>query len=200
MRNWLWFVLIVLLILLLRQWEGRDIVHEPGVLVPETPRQLKLAAPEPIRIDDFVLTPRAEFRIRARVLSHEDYWLGDEADLSPVDLALGWGPMSDQAVLDRIDISQGGRWYYTRYEHPAPIPDQQIIRNSGNMHMIPANSLVEDRLDELRGGDLIRARGYLVDVDRDDGFYWRTSTTRNDSGGGSCEIFYVEQLQVEPRP
>ena len=72
MKNTLYIVLAVLLILLVRNWEGRDIVHEPGVLVPETPRQLKLAAPEPIRIDDFVLTPRAEFRIRARVLSHED--------------------------------------------------------------------------------------------------------------------------------
>lgn len=200
MNKSLLFILALLLIVLVRNWEGRDIVHEPGVLVPEVPRQLDLAAPEPFRVGEFVLTPRADFRVRARVLSREEYYLGVEADLSPVDLALGWGAMSDQAVLDRIRITQGGRWYFTRYDLPPPIADRQIIRNSGNMHMIPANDWVRDKLDDIKGGDVIQARGFLVDVDRDDGFYWRTSRTRDDTGNGSCEIFYVEQIHLEPRP
>jgi hypothetical protein len=198
-RKSLLFMLFVLLILAVRQWENRPITHPPGVLVPEQPRQEAVAEAGLLRIDAFTLTPRANFRIRARVLSREDYYLGDESDLSPVDLALGWGVMSDQAVLDRIDISQGGRWYFTRYEHPAPISDGQIIRNSGNVHMVPANDWVRDRLDDVRVGDLVQARGYLVDVDRDDGFYWRTSLRRDDTGGGSCEIFYVEQIHIETR-
>jgi hypothetical protein len=200
MKNTLYIVLAILVILLVRNWEGRDIQHEPGILVPESPVQRDLAQPRAFEVGRFVLTPRAEFRIRARVLSRENYYMGDEAELSPVDLALGWGVMSDQAVLERIDISQGGRWYFTRYEYPAPLSDQQIIQNSGNLHMIPANDWVRDKLDDIRGGDLIQARGYLVDVDREDGFYWRTSRSRNDSGGGSCEIFYVEQIHLEPRP
>ena len=65
--------------------------------------------------------------------------------------------------------------------------------------MVPANDWVRDRLDDVRVGDLVQARGYLVDVDRDDGFYWRTSLRRDDTGGGSCEIFYVEQIHIEPR-
>jgi hypothetical protein len=198
-RKSLLFMLFVLLVLAVRQWENRPITHPPGVLVPELPRQEALAGAGPLRVDAFTLTPRANFRIRARVLSREDYHLGDEADLSPVDLALGWGVMSDQDVLDRIDISQGGRWYFTRYEYPAPISDAQIIRNSGNVHIVPANDWVRDRLDDVRVGDLVQARGYLVDVDRDDGFYWRTSLRRDDTGGGSCEIFYVEQIHIEPR-
>jgi hypothetical protein len=200
MNKSLLFILALLLIVLVRNWEGRDIVHEPGVLVPEIPRQLVLTAPEPFSVGEYILTPRADFRVRARVLSREEYYLGDEADLSPVDLALGWGAMSDQAVLDRIRITQGGRWYFTRYDLPPPITDRQIIRNSGNMHMIPANDWVRETLDDIRGGDVIQARGFLVDVDRDDGFYWRTSRTRDDTGNGSCEIFYVEQIHLEPRP
>lgn len=200
MKNTFYLLLFVLVIVLVWKWEGRDIVHPPGLLVPETPRQAELADPRPFMVDRYQLTPRADFRIRARVLSRENYYLGDEADLSPIDLALGWGAMSDQTVLDRIDITQGGRWYFTRYDLPGPLPDRQIIRNSGNMHVIPANSLVSDRLGDVRTGDLIQARGFLVDVDRDDGFYWRTSRTRDDTGGGSCEIFYVEQLYIEPRP
>jgi hypothetical protein len=199
-RKILTIAFFVALVLAVRSWEKRDIVHPPGVLVPESPVQRVLAEPRPIAIDDFVLSPRASFRIRARVLSREDYHLGDEAGLSPMDLALGWGVMSDQAVLDRIRITQGGRWYFTRYELPAPIPDGQIIRHSGNMHVIPANDWVRDRIRDVRRGDVLQLRGFLVDVDRSDGFRWRTSLTREDSGGGSCEIFYLEQIFVEPRP
>ena len=125
-----YFLIAVLDILAVRNWEGRAIEYDAGILVQETPVQRNLAAPTPFDNGPFQISPRADFRIRARELSRENEDLGDEADLSPVDLALGWGVMSDQAVLDRIDISQSGRWYYTRYEHPAPISDRQIIMHS----------------------------------------------------------------------
>lgn len=199
MKNTFFVLLLLLLALAVRGWETRERVHPPGVLVPEYPEQ---GAPErtaPVVLDDYVLTPRASFRLRARVLSREDYRWSDGSDLAPVDLALGWGVMSDQAVLDRIEVSQGGRWYFTRYEHPAPISDAQIIRHSANMHLVPANGWVADKLDEVRASDIVQLRGLLVDVDREDGFHWRTSMTREDTGNGSCELFYVEHVFVEPR-
>lgn len=199
MKNTLYLLLFILVVLAWRNWENRAIVHPPGILVPETPQQSALPPAEPFQQNEFLITPRAAFSIRARVLSRENYRLGQEAALSPVDLALGWGVMSDQALLDQIDISQGSRWYFTRYDYPAPISDQAIIRNSGNMHIIPANNWVRDKIGDIRVGDIIQARGSLVDVDQDSGFYWRTSLTRNDSGGGSCEIFYVEQVFIEAR-
>lgn len=182
-----------------RDWNQREITHPPGIVVPERPRQAILAGVEPLDVDGYQLTRRARFQIRARVLSRENYRWGGEADLSPIDLALGWGVMSDQAVLDRIDVTQGSRWYFTRYELPPPIPDREIIRHSGNMHMVPAGRGVLRELKRVRQGDIIRAQGYLVDVDHDSGFYWRTSLRRDDTGGGSCEIFYLEQFEIEPR-
>ncbi len=187
---------IALAWLLAREWEGRAIVHPPGVLVPETPTQTATSAP-PFTLDDYLVTPRARFDLRARVLSTEPYYLRRESDLSPIDLALGWGVMSDQAVLDRIEISQSSRWYRTRYEYPAPISDRQIINNSSNMHMIPASRRVEKQLKKLRSGNLVHLRGQLVDVDHDTGWYWRTSMSREDTGAGACELFYVESVMIE---
>ena len=196
-------LLVVALVLLtgmaLRDWSMREIVHPPGILVPERPSQNDLENATEIQIDSYRLKPRANFQIRARVLSREDYSWGSEADLSPVDLALGWGVMSDQAVLDRISINQSGRWYYTRYELPAPIPDQAIIQNSGNMHMIPSSDWVRKKLKKIRRGDIVQLRGQLVDIDGDSGWFWRTSMTRNDTGGGSCEILYLQDVMVEER-
>jgi hypothetical protein len=75
-------------------------------------------------------------------LSSERYSLGREADLSPVDLALGWGKMSDEAVLSKINITQSNRFYYWHVD-AFPIPRREIEINSANMHMIPADDRIK---------------------------------------------------------
>jgi hypothetical protein len=196
-------ILIVVLILLAgmayRDWNMREIDYPPGVLVSDLPRQRAVGDLNRVSMDEYELTPRAVFEIRARVLSRKNYSWGSEADLSPVDLALGWGPMSDQAVLDRIEISQSSRWYFTRYDLPGPISDQEIIQNSGNMHMVPARKGISKKLEGVRVGDIVSLRGKLVDVDHPSGWYWRTSLRRDDTGGGSCEILYLEEVLIEAR-
>lgn len=195
----LFVVLILLAGLAYRDWSLREIEFPPGVLVPELPQQIDVQGLGSIALDEYELTPRAEFEIRARVLSKKNYRWGPEANLSPVDLALGWGVMSDQAVLDRIEITQGSRWYHTRYMLPAPLSDEEIIQNSGNMHMVPAQNRVRNKLKDVRVGDIVRLRGILVDIDHSSGWYWRTSLRRDDTGGGSCEIVYLEEIEIETR-
>lgn len=187
---------IALCYLVIRDWDSGPVEHPPGILVAEQPRQLDLQ-PSVFMLDDYQLTRKAGFEIRARVLSKEAYHLGRAAGLAPFDLALGWGVMSDSAVLDRIDISQSARWYRTKYELPPPVPDQQIIANSSNMHMIPAGKSIERSLQKLRTGDIVLLRGYLVDVDHDSGWHWRSSMSRTDTGDGACELVFVEALSVE---
>jgi hypothetical protein len=199
MKRALYLLLLLASVLAWRDWSRREIVHPPGVLVPETPRQQPLGQAQAFQLQGYRLTPRARFELRARVLSREDYRWDAGADLAPVDLALGWGAMSDQGVLDRIEINQGARWYYTRYDYPAPLADRDIIRQSGNMHLVPANPAILARLREIRRGDVVWLRGFLVDADHDSGFRWRTSLSREDSGDGACELFYVELITIEPR-
>ena len=178
------------------RWTGRAIDHPPGMLVNDAPLQQDVR-PNSFFLEDYELTRRARFEIRARVLSTEPYYLRRESDLSPLDLALGWRVMSDQAVLDRIDITQGSRWYFTKYDYPAPLSDEQIIANSSNMHMIPARKSIERRLKDVRPGNIVELEGYLVDADHVSGWRWRTSLSRTDTGNGACEIVYVESLSVE---
>jgi len=188
--------IVALCVLFFLDRDKEPLTHPPGILVAGKPVQVDLAS-STFTLDDYQLTRRARFEIRARVLSTEPYYLKRESDLSPIDLALGWGVMSDQAVLDRIDISQSGRWYRTRYELPPPAPEQLISASSSNMHMIPATRSIGRKLKGLRAGDIITLNGFLVDADHDSGWYWRTSMTRTDTGAGACEIVYVESVSVE---
>ena len=192
------FILSVaaLLYLYITDRDTTPIEYSPGVLVMEQPRQHN-QKPSGFMLDGYQVTRKARFEIRARVLSIETYYLGRNADLSPVDLALGWGVMSDQAVIDQLNISQSARWYRWRYEGSLPVPEQLIIGSSSNMHMIPARKDVERSLKNLRKGDIISLDGYLVDVDHPSGWQWRTSMSRTDTGDGACEIVYVESLIVE---
>ena len=150
-----------------------------------------------IRLAPATLQPLAGFSVEARVLSREDYRMGRESDLSPTDLALGWGRMRDDAVIDRLDIDQSNRWYHYRWQGAPPIPAAEIVRSSANMHMIPADSATAKELGRVRIGDKVRIDGWLVEADAPDGWRWRSSLTREDSGGGACEVVYVCSIARE---
>jgi hypothetical protein len=50
----------------------------------------------------------------------------------------------------------------------------------------------------LAGGwKLVTVSGYLVDVRGANGFTWKTSLSRSDTGDGSCEIVWVERLETD---
>ncbi|NOX66794.1 MAG: hypothetical protein GXO85_13635 [Chlorobi bacterium] len=75
-----------------------------------------------------------------------------------------------------------------------PIPRKEIETSSANMHIIPANEQVEDELDDILVGEIILFKDYLVKIITDDSFRWQSSLTRNDTGGGACEVVWVEKL------
>lgn len=150
------------------------------------------AAMQPFQHGEFTISPLAAFSVEARVLGREDYSFGPEAALSPTDLALGWQRMADQEVYGALGISQSGRWYrYTWMGSGPPIPLKEIIVSSANMHMIPADDSVAAALERVRPEQMVRLQGWLIQARRDDGWTWRSSLTREDSGNGACELVYV---------
>jgi len=192
---WLVLWLLLLTFMAWQEWSHRPLVQPEGLRLSQEPRQVNLEAAEIRQIGDFSLQPRARFELQARVLSRERYHLGISSELAPLDLALGWGLMSDQAIVDQIEISQGGRWYILRWDMPAPAPERSIMQSSGNMHIIPADDDVRALAMALRPGEFVMLSGYLVDAQGPGGFYWNSSLTRDDTGGGSCELFLVESIQ-----
>ncbi len=169
--------------------------HKPGVLAAGLPVQKPIIRSESILLDTYRITPLAGFQIKARVLSKENYRFDASSELSKTDLALGWGRMSDSAVLDNISISQSGRWYRWRTSH-FPIPRKEIESSSGNMHLIPSTDQIQDAIDDVVKGDLVSFNGYLVEVKGANSFTWKSSLSRTDTGARSCEVVYVTSFQI----
>jgi len=158
-----------------------------------------LQSPVPTNLGDFKLAaadlqPLAGFSVDARVLSRQDYNWGRESQLSPTDLALGWGHMRDDDVLARLDIGQASRWYYYRWTGEPPLPPDEIARSSANMHLIPSDAATAAALHDVHAGSRVRINGWLVEATSPDGYRWRSSLTREDTGAGACEVVYVCSL------
>ncbi|MDX9758226.1 MAG: hypothetical protein RBU27_03610 [Bacteroidota bacterium] len=197
-RIGLWTSLILLVaVAVWLVWPDPVIERAPGALCPEMPVQTPPSRATPWLHGDFMITALADYEISAVVLSREEYHSGKAAELSPVDLALGWGRMSDSFVYEKLDISQGHRWYKWEPDGLEPIPRREIERSSANVHILPANESVRDALDEVHRGSIVRMQGSLVKATMSNGWHWVSSTTRDDTGDGACEVFWVESLIVE---
>jgi hypothetical protein len=148
-----------------------------------------------IRRGKYDIVPLATFTIEARVLSVEKYRFDRPAELCVLDLALGWGPMSDRDVLSRFDIDQGYRTFsWTTREFPIPREDAES--HAANVHVIASTRAVGRDLARLREGDVVKLEGSLVEARGDDGWTWRSSLSRQDVGMGACELFWVESVRI----
>lgn len=197
-----WGLLLCGAFLAIEAWRTRGADLKPSQLAQavhafaQEPVQTPIQA-APFLLGEYELRPVADFSVRARILGREDYRMGREADLSPLDLALGWKRMADPAVYQALNISQGGRWYRYSWKNQPPIPVREIIESSANMHMIPASAAVRRALDKAREGRTIQLTGMLVEVRHPSGWRWNSSLSRSDSGAGACELVYVESATVE---
>jgi hypothetical protein len=196
LRAW-WFIAAIGAFGLWQCATQREISHPPGVLAAAEPRQEAIhGAPPALIKPGYKITALASFDTTARVILAEHYRFDREADLAPVDLALGWGRLSDTSVLDQLSFSQDHRFYYYRWHAAPPVPVTEIVTHSANMHMIPANDAVAKRLSRVRAGSLVRFSGYLVKVEAPDGWAWVSSLTRDDTGAGACELVWVDDLET----
>ncbi len=177
---------------------SRPVHRDPGEIAADDPLQSELEAPQTLTRGDFQVIAQARFSAEVRVLGSERYRLGELADVSPLDIAVGWGPMSDSTVLADLDIRQSGRFYFWQYEDSPPIPTQAIESHSANWHLVPANDTVWRKLRGLRVGDVVKLDGLLVNLETPGAGTMATSLRRDDTGAGACEIIYVERASIRP--
>lgn len=183
-----------------REWQpARDEPQQTLLSLSESVSPITLEAEDAT----WRMFPRANYRVAARIL-HNTWYDDWQARFAPVDLALGWGKISEPAVDKWIEWRQSDRWYYYRLQQPplwrtlfSPFSGDYVREHSANVHVIPASEGVERALRSLERNSLIFIEGKLVDVEVEkDGAVQRfaTSLSREDGGDGSCEIMYVERL------
>ena len=191
-------ILIIASIILILQFvvfREKKVEYGPGVMVPSVPVQVKIEEDISFRYKSFNIIPMATIDMTAKILSKKNYYFDEEANLCPIDIAVGWGNMSDESVLKNIDITQSNRWYYWSTEN-SEIARREIQRSSANMHLIPSNDSIMDAIKNTGTGNIVILGGMLVTAIMDNGRRWSSSLTRVDTGADSCELIWVENYEI----
>lgn len=190
------FGLVIIIAGLYFIFRTSEVIQPAGILAPDKPKQSNKFSAQNWQLDEFNFMPITTFSAKVRVLSISSYHNDKMSEFCPIDIAIGWGRMSDQNVVDKIEIKQQHRWYVWKTKS-FPIPRKEIEISSANVHIIPATETVEDELDEVIRGNIIQISGKLVNVNKlNDKFVWKSSTKRNDTGSGACEILWLEQIKI----
>ena len=189
-----WGLLALVLAGILWGISDHPVRYEPGMLIGSQPKQGDSdGVPLWTLKDGTIVRPLATYEITARLLHRERYRWDAMSDIAPVDLGVGWHRMSDQSVIDGYRFSNRGRYLTFQCDNtPGSDIDPASI---ANMHMLPANDGIRDRLLDLRVGEVFFASGYLVCVDRPAMNPWSSSLSREDTGMGACEIMWINEIR-----
>jgi hypothetical protein len=62
------------------------------------------------------------------------------------------------------------------------------------MHLVPANAYVASQMKKIKKDDLVYLKGSLIEIQTKDGWHWKSSLSREDTGNGACELMQVDQI------
>lgn len=126
--------------------------------------------------------------------------------ISPRDLTLTWGELALDENSDSIRANQsllnGQRVVVYAYTNELlkKYGEEFIQSHLSNNHIITLNDDLKRQLMKIKVTDIVRIKGYLVDVKCSNGWTWGPSSlVRNDHGLHSCEIFYAEDIVIMPK-
>lgn len=115
------------------------------------------------------------------------------------DVCVVWGDNISSNAYKKVKYKHGEFtcYYYFNKRFEPPFNGKLISNN----HLIPKDKSIEKRIASVNIGDQVHIRGYLANYTIADGngrqiSSRNTSTTRDDSGGGACEIIYVNEIEV----
>jgi len=211
-RSLVKFVLLASLALMAVAFWRKDALPRPGELRSELHQDPQQAAvgERPVDITvrgvTYAIRPRYSYDLYGLVVSMHDsdtWW--DQAHrewndhVNVVDLCVVWGANVRRDAYRAISFSNN-EWechWSTGSREAWQAFDQSAVANN---HMVTDDPHIARRMRDVRVGDQVRFRGYLVDYTTyKNGAAAGTrvsSTVRNDTGNGACEVVYVKDFEI----
>ncbi len=191
---------LILVLLLLGAWyhfyyiETLPNTHSDAT-VDMGPFQHTITPPKKFEFKGVTLVEKANFSLTAKVLSAERYYFDRHSSLSSMDIVVGWFNLSNDTILNDIKFLQSDRGYQWQ-SNSEIVTNQEILRTTSNIHLIPATDEIAQQLKQIKIGQVIYLEGRLVDVENPSGWNWKTSLSQTDTGKNSSEILYLTELNI----
>ena len=142
-------LIIVLFLIVVVGILGYFYLHRPVVSAEDHSTIETLQDPQQYRLFDFRNFPFnskgldvkiktiAKYKISAVILSKKRYATEWTSKVSPLDLALGWGEVSNPENYKHIKVRQTMRWYQYKTDRECEVTPYYISTHSSNHHIIP---------------------------------------------------------------
>ncbi|RJQ31716.1 MAG: hypothetical protein C4562_04525 [Actinobacteria bacterium] len=207
-------LLILLLIVLGWTYFAKDNYRAVDKIHPDIlkePIQVELVNQAPITFSrdgfNYELSPLADYEVNGLVVNQRDYrnfTLSKVDEVYPLDVCLIWGKNVSSKVYQNpnLTFSQDSRFAYWSYTGDVNFSQIQ----AANEHLIVNDDYIASKLKEISTGDQVKIRGQLVsvkakntgevDIENPEELTMKSSTTRDDTGAGACEIIYVTSADI----
>lgn len=119
---------------------------------------------------------------------------GDHLNIA--DYCVVWGKNALQSDLSKFEFWNG---QFTCFYQTGDSSAWQSWNNNeiSNNHLITSDPYLRSQLRKISIGDQIRLTGHLANYRNVKSKGWRNSSvTRDDTGNGACETFYVDYVQI----
>jgi hypothetical protein len=155
----------------------------------------------------YTLTPRYSYDITGVVVSRYDS--GSLLDFTHKqdpwnvgDICVVWGKNALSGVYRSLDYRSGEFTCFVKGDRAWQKNGKNFdLTGLSNNHILPANAEVAKTIQAVKIGDQIRLVGNLVDYEIRDAQgilvgTRHTSTVRNDTGNGACEVVHVAEVHI----
>ncbi len=173
----------------------------------QEPRQRPIAQ-KPLTVPyagvEYRVEPLFSYELHGLVVSFRQHdgedsmhkWSNDHLNMA--DLCVVWSDTAFAPTLAELDFWNGIFTCNVQTRDSVAWANFKMNQLSNN-HLISANTLIRDRVADVRIGDQVRIKGKLARYGAVGGGMRGTSTTRDDTGDGACETILVEEFEiVEP--
>lgn len=143
----------------------------------------------------YKIKPLAVYHIAGHVLGARSYEgePSPNSQHSPVDFGLAWGKAATPGIYNLLNCSQDHR--FLNYA-PNGLDESDYKTFTANVHIVPETDELKEELMKVVIGDKVRLGGYLVKITSEDGWTWKSSTVRWDTGDGACEVLLVTDFEL----
>lgn len=151
--------------------------------VTKSPKVKTLSSAKKMKFKGCELTAKKAYSLEAMYLTKLNR-SGAIAEVSPMDLTLGWKTMSNPQRLENLDFRDGTFYYCDQL-----VKKWDFEKDYDSLAIIPKNEKILKSLNSLKKRALIKVKGYLVNVSKNGSFILA-------DGKKKAEMFYVTAVEV----
>lgn len=150
---------------------------------------------------EYMIRPQYDYEIYGLMVSHknlDEKWFNIYYDRDPYnvkDACLIWGQNINSNDFHDVEF-----WNqtWTCWIQPKRRDVVFNFNQLSNNHLLPDTEEISDLIKKARPGDQVWIKGSLVNysIIGEGGGERRSSTIRNDTGNGACEVVFVEDFKI----